>query len=210
MTLYATWKQDAPATQAKFALDSKKASSGQEVSVPVRVEKNPGVIGVEITVKYDANVLEWVSVEPGEYGTLGEYDLAVGQPLAWFANDERADVTQDGVFVTLVFRVKDSVKEGQTVVTLLYDEDNVFNARMENVAFGVVPGTITVESHMPGDINGDGKVNNKDYMTLRRYIKYKDNEVVEAALDVNGDGKVNNKDYMTLRRYIKYKDVEIQ
>lgn len=65
------------------------------------------------------------------------------------------------------------------------------------------------EDRIPGDVNGDGKVNNKDYMALRRFIKYKDISVVETAVDINDDGKVNNKDYMLLRRYIKYHDVEI-
>ena len=64
-------------------------------------------------------------------------------------------------------------------------------------------------SYLPGDINGDGTVNNKDVTRLMRYIKYKDVEVVKAALDVNGDGTVNNKDVTRLMRYVKYKDVEI-
>ena len=76
-------------------------------------------------------------------------------------------------------------------------------------------GTITWEayalepSHIPGDINGDGVVNNKDVTRLQRYLKGADVEVVEAALDVNGDGKVNNKDLTRLQRYLKGADAEI-
>ena len=61
----------------------------------------------------------------------------------------------------------------------------------------------------PGDINGDGALNNKDVTRLIRYIKYGDVDAVEAALDVNGDGKLNNKDVTRLIRYIKYGDVDI-
>lgn len=62
---------------------------------------------------------------------------------------------------------------------------------------------------IPGDINGDGKVNNKDVTRLQRYLKGEETEVVEAALDVNGDGKVNNKDLTRLQRYLKGEEVEI-
>jgi hypothetical protein len=69
----------------------------------------------------------------------------------------------------------------------------------------------TVYAHwrLPGDVNGDGVVNNKDATWLQRYLKYRDVDVVEANLDVNGDGAVNNKDATWLQRYLKYKDVEI-
>ena len=70
-------------------------------------------------------------------------------------------------------------------------------------AYGVEP------SHTPGDINGDGKVNNKDANRLQRYLKDPTTEVNAAALDVNGDGTVNNKDLIRLMRYLKYGDVEI-
>ncbi|MBR3474405.1 MAG: hypothetical protein IKH34_05005 [Oscillospiraceae bacterium] len=67
----------------------------------------------------------------------------------------------------------------------------------------------TTSDHVPGDINGDGKVNNKDVTRLQRYLKGAAVDVNEAALDVNGDGKVNNKDLTRLQRYVKGADVEI-
>ena len=70
-------------------------------------------------------------------------------------------------------------------------------------AYGVEP------SHTPGDINGDGKVNNKDANRLQRYLKDPTTEVNAAALDANGGGTVNNQDLSRLMRYLKYGDVEI-
>lgn len=63
--------------------------------------------------------------------------------------------------------------------------------------------------HLPGDINGDGSVNNKDFTRLFQYLADWDVEVVEAALDVNGDGSVNNKDLTRLFQYLSDWDVEI-
>ena len=63
--------------------------------------------------------------------------------------------------------------------------------------------------HVPGDITGDGVVNNKDLMRLFRYLSGYEVEVVEAALDVTGDGSVNNKDLMRLFRHLSGYTVEI-
>ena len=64
-------------------------------------------------------------------------------------------------------------------------------------------------SHIPGDINNDGAVNNKDLTRLFQYLSDWDVAVNEAALDVNGDGKANNKDLTRLFQYLSDWDVEI-
>ena len=62
---------------------------------------------------------------------------------------------------------------------------------------------------VPGDINGDHAVNNKDATRLFQYLSDWDVAVVEEALDVNGDGEVNNKDATRLFQYLSDWDVEI-
>lgn len=66
-----------------------------------------------------------------------------------------------------------------------------------------------VPTHILGDINNDGKLNNKDLTRLFQYLSDWDVEVKEVALDINGDGKVNNKDLTRLFQYLSGWDVEI-
>ena len=58
------------------------------------------------------------------------------------------------------------------------------------------------QSFVPGDINGDGVVNNKDVVALFKYVSNGSGNVVIAALDPNGDGLVNNKDVVALFKYV--------
>ena len=53
-----------------------------------------------------------------------------------------------------------------------------------------------------GDVNGDGKLNNKDVVTLFRRVSGSDVEAVEENCDVNNDGKLNNKDVVALFRAV--------
>ena len=68
---------------------------------------------------------------------------------------------------------------------------------------------IIYSTHIAGDINGDGSLNNKDLTRLFQYLSDWDVEVNESALDVNGDGSVNNKDLTRLFQYLSDWDVEI-
>lgn len=66
---------------------------------------------------------------------------------------------------------------------------------------------ITVYS--PGDINGDGSVNNKDLTRLMKYLSGEDVLVIEDVIDINGDGSINNKDLARLMKYLAGEDVII-
>ena len=83
-----------------------------------------------------------------------------------------------------------------------YDSGDAWLAIDEGVS-------VTATTYVPGDINGDGKVNLIDAQQLMRYVKYHDVTVVESNLDITGDGRVNLIDAQQLMRYIKYHDVVI-
>ena len=63
---------------------------------------------------------------------------------------------------------------------------------------------------MPGDINGDGKINSGDLITIARVqAKWKNIKYVKSTLDANGDGEFNLKDVVRLSQKLAGWNVEI-
>jgi hypothetical protein len=59
-----------------------------------------------------------------------------------------------------------------------------------------------------GDVNGDGKVNGRDYGLLLQSLNGWTVTIDEAAADVNADGRVNGRDYGLLLQYLNGWDVK--
>lgn len=74
---------------------------------------------------------------------------------------------------------------------------------------GILFEALDESTNLPGDVNGDDVVNNKDLGLLQRYINGWNVDVNVAVADVNGDGNINNKDLGLLQRYINGWDVEL-
>ncbi len=64
------------------------------------------------------------------------------------------------------------------------------------------PAAVTTGTLLYGDINNDGKVNNKDLGLLQQHLNEWDVEVNTTAADVNDDSKINNKDLGLLQQYL--------
>jgi hypothetical protein len=159
--------------------------------------------------------------------------LTVGEDLSV---NVKATLSDTGDVTILVIRSEESL--GNTIPTNLSDENIVYinqktgpvvewtfkpetaNCNVGDYITVFVGGTdvstclcqelvIESDTHMPGDIDGSGKVNNQDVTLLLKYVLGWDVEVVDGALDVDGSGKVNNQDVTLLLKYVLGWDVEI-
>ncbi len=61
---------------------------------------------------------------------------------------------------------------------------------------------IGVFAAFKGDVNGDNEVNNKDVVTMFRYVSGSDRLDDESMYDHNGDHTVDNKDVVSLFRFV--------
>ena len=62
---------------------------------------------------------------------------------------------------------------------------------------------------LKGDVNGDGKINMKDYTLLQRYLNGWNAAIVRYNSEVTGDGKINMKDLTALQRYLNGWNVKL-
>ena len=85
-----------------------------------------------------------------------------------------------------------------TTTSLGYTGDITCTACRDIIEEGEIIDTL----YIPGDINNDGKVDNKDTTTLMKYFAGWDVGVNYNALDVNEDGIINSKDTTRLMQYI--------
>ncbi|MEE1017992.1 MAG: dockerin type I domain-containing protein, partial [Acutalibacteraceae bacterium] len=59
-----------------------------------------------------------------------------------------------------------------------------------------------VEIWLLGDLNGDGKINLLDLITMRKYLAKWSISIDETVADCNADGKVNLLDLILMRKYL--------
>lgn len=200
-------------TDTTVTAASVTTSPGGTVNVKVDLSGNKGFANLGVQVGYDANVLTLVSAvnnpNVGAVYTPAQQITANPYNMGW---DSTGNIAFNGTLATLTFKVKENAPEGKYPITVSYyagkngdytdgtdvNYDENFNALNLNY----VNGAVTVSSHTPGDINGDGKVNNQDGTFLLRHLAGWNVNVDDSALDVNGDGKINNQDGTIILRYL--------
>ena len=136
-----TVKEPEPQQELRFAVSSAEGAPGDEVNVTVSLQDNPGVAGIEFDVEYDETVLEWTAVTQGAY--TGMWDARPGEAVSWYSTD--GNWTDNAVFCTLKFKIRDGAPAGDTAVTLRFKEYTVFDWNEVDVPYTVQDGTVTVK-----------------------------------------------------------------
>ena len=195
---------------SQIVVESKEALPGETITVTIAVKNNPGIASMKLKVKYGTLITLTNITYNAEIGGQFQQPQTMNSPvvLNWF--NGASNSYGDWIYATLTFVVSETAEAGDCVdISVTYDENDLYNIAEENVEFAIVNGKIEISHYLPGDINNDGMVNNRDLTRLFQYLSYWDVEVNEAALDVNGDGNVNNRDLTRLFQYLSSWDVEI-
>lgn len=198
-----------------------KTRPGKEFQVTIDIANNKGFTSLGIEVGFDSKVMTLTNVVPVDgmgcsIATAPDYSVNPFN-MSW---DNHSNVTYNGNLATLTFVLKADVADGIYPITVDFykgvngdytdGEDVNYDENFNPIGFAYIGGDVTVVDHVPGDLTGDYKVNQKDATYLLRYLaNWEIEDIVTTALDINGDGYVNNKDATRLLRYLAGWDVTL-
>lgn len=189
---------------AAFVVSKVSEKPGATVNVDISIQNNPSITALKISLSYPTEVLTLKSVEYkslfSSYAT-GSNKMNSPFTISWFSNDSNNE-SANGVLATLTFEISSNADEGTYPIVLSYDTDDVFNSQFDNIEFAISNGAVVVTNSIPGDSNGDKKVNMKDIVFLQQYLNGWNVTIDTKAADVNGDSKVNMKDIVLLQQYM--------
>lgn len=194
-----------------FSVSGKNVVPGGTVDVDIVMTNNPGIASIGLNVGYDSEVLtiENITFNDAMGGTTQTSQLTANPAkIIWISSTQ--NFMGDATVATITFKANGAITENtSTEISLAYDPDDIYDINEDNLDCDVVKGTVIVTAVVPGDINGDTKVNNKDVTRLLQYLAQWNVEVNTPTLDTNGDTKVNNKDVTRLMQYLAHWDVEL-
>ena len=185
---------------AVLSVNNTKAAPERTAKVEIKLDNNPGLMALQLSVEYDAEKLELLpTYEAGDILTVpfAPWDINANPILFYFENAALEDNYQDGTLITLKFRTK---SEGYAPVTLV--SASAFNLNEQRIDVMFSDGGVTIAPIIYGDANGDEEVDIADVLRLRRFLAGHPFEIDELAADANGDEEVDMADVLRLRRYL--------
>ena len=186
--------------RCRITVDSVTGTSGETITVAVRVADNPGFTNFSIGLDYDASVLTLKSIEThdGDGPYLCGQFVSVNDGLVVAACAE--SVQTDGILFTATF----SVTEGFSGTARITPKVNyIRNYEISGAVFQEIPAAVefgTVSVVTDGDINRDGCVEYDDvvlaYKAYLGEVALSDDEL--AAVDRNQNGIVEESEYQAI------------
>jgi hypothetical protein len=158
----------APATDvpggavADIVIGNVTAEPGDEVTVNVEIRNNKGIAGYLLYIQCDTDYVTITDVADGGAIFGGHYEIREtenGYKVLWSYNQ---NATEDGIIFSLTAKVADDAPDGVYPITATYSDVNTADENSQMVAVNIVDGSITVNKIIPGDINGDGSIDNRD------------------------------------------------
>ena len=127
-----------------ITIDDVSGVPGDSVIVPISIENNPGIMAVTISITYDSSALEY---EKYYRGTVLTNYLVVAHPdknIIRYVNCQTSDRTQNGVILSLQFKIKDSAKARKYKIDIDYTSGDFCNWNLDRIMPNVTEGSVDV------------------------------------------------------------------
>lgn len=199
-------------TTCSVSVDSVPTPPGEQITVPIRITENQGFTNFAISLEYDPEKLELLSINTTDdqnsylcgsmVSTNMDWKNEEGKSCGYVVSGSENAVSGDGVLFTATFRVSQDFDDS-TMVTpvVLYVRNNaaVFSI-FEEITASVTSGTIT--AILAGDVTGDGMVEYDDVMKVYKSSLGEVSLTAEEKLlaDINGDQIIDNLDVEEIYR----------
>lgn len=195
-------------SSAEFVVESGRVPKNGTADTAVYLTKNPGISAFSISVKYDAEKLEPIVLQPGALlasaGTLSSDVGDMTEPgtlhVTWYSD---TDVTADGALFAVTWQA--IAPDGSTTeIDLSYTEDDICNSQKVNVPVRKEAGRLQLADYLIGDIYTDNEVNMKDIVYFARWFNKLETMSAqqEKAADVFYDQKLDVKDLTALAQLL--------
>lgn len=121
----------AAATTPIITLSNVSAMPGEEVTIDIKISNNPGIMAMSFCITYDNTAFEYTGYNKGYLSKYTIKDHADKGRVA-FVNDEASDKANDGVMLSIKFKVKDTAAPGKHTVTLANQNREKHGNRLHN------------------------------------------------------------------------------
>ena len=119
-----------------ISFENVETENGETVSLQLSIKNNPGIAGLAVSLKYDADALTLIETKKG---TLFS-GFTAAKNFAW---DESEDVTTDGVLATFTFAVSETATPGDYEIEVIVR--SCTNENLDDVECNVQNGQVTVK-----------------------------------------------------------------
>lgn len=131
----------------EFVINGTDAKSGEKnVAVTISLKNNPGIASVLLNIVYDTDKLKLTDFKYNQEYLSGcsvvPFNASAHSPCLNIINAAQ-NITGDGVLATLYFDINQNA-EGKALVTVDFEEDNVYDIDETNIEFSVSEGFIDV------------------------------------------------------------------
>ena len=201
-TFYAVWEQQ-EVTGCCLEVGKMVATHGKEVLVPISISQNPGFAGINVKIDYDKTRLQFI----------GSGDIA---GLDWTVNTgdnagavmvSTKNYTKNGEILLLKFKVLEDAPDGFAKVSLF--NADVLSIDEKTISVTLSSGGVEVITRLPGDVTGDGMIDTRDALRLKKHLAGLDAPIVWQNADVTGDNDVTLADLLRLMKYLAGMQVEL-
>lgn len=142
-------KPSATSEIAEVYADDVSANYNDEITIPIMIDNNHGIMGYRLDFKYDSALLQPISAISGnDFVNNGQFNDSIGIKdgefkVLWNNVDEKYS---NGILLSLTFKVLTDEKT-DTVISMTYSQPDTFNEKYEDVVFNCRDINISFNNH---------------------------------------------------------------